>query len=123
MLEVKGLVIATSIVAAATVAWMCQTPDALMRVDSFGGAVAQVAFWGAPTYLLYLALVRARDAVLGVGVVLVALFAAGWASYAADGHSTAALGPAFSGWLFGPAIVIGVALIERAGARGRRREP
>lgn len=55
--------------------------------------------------------------------VLVALFASGWASYATDGHFTAALGPAFSGWIFGPAIVISVALVERIGTRGGRQAP
>ena len=121
MLKVKVAVIASSILAAATVLWMRQTPDALLRVDSFGGAVAEVAFWSAPTFVLYVLLARSRVAVAGEGLVLAAIFLAGWWSYATDWHSTASLGPAGTGWFVGPAVVIGVRLAEsaRAGRGGQ----
>jgi hypothetical protein len=123
MLKVKVVVMASSILAAGTVLWIRQTPDALLRVDSFGGAVTEVAFWSAPTFVLYVLLARSRVAVFGEGLVLAAIFVAGWWSYATDWHSTASLGPAGTGWFVGPAVVIGVRLVEsaRAGAsRGRQ---
>ena len=112
VLKVKVVVVASSILAAATVLWMRQTPDALLRVESFGSAIAEVAFWSAPTYVLYILLARSRVAVVGGGLVLAAIFVAGWWSYATDWHSTASLGPSGSGWLVGPAVVIGVRLAE-----------
>jgi hypothetical protein len=121
MLKVKVAVIASSILAAATVLWIRQTPDALLRVESFGGAITQVAFWSAPTFVLYALLARSRVAVLGEGLVLAAILVAGWWSYATDWHSTASLGPAGTGWFIGPAVVIGVRLVEAArGSQGRQ---
>ncbi len=121
MLKVKVVVIASSILAAATVLWMRQTPDALLRVESFGGATTEVAFWSAPTFVLYVLLARSRAAVVGEGLVLAAIFVAGWWSYATDWHSTASLGPAGSGWLVGPTVVIGVRLAELVRtSRGRQ---
>ena len=123
MVKVKVAVITSSILAAATVLWMRQTPDALLRVDSFGGAVTEVAFWSAPTFVLYVLLARSRVAVVGEGLVLAAVFAAGWWSYSTDWHSTASLGPAGSGWFIGPAVVIGVRLAESARASRGGRAP
>jgi hypothetical protein len=112
MFKVKGAVIAASILAAAAVLWVRQTPDALLRVESFGGAVLEVAFWSTPTFVLYLLLARSWVAVVGEGVLLSAIFVVGWWSYATDWHSTASLGPAGSGWFVGPAVVVGVRLVE-----------
>jgi hypothetical protein len=123
MFKVKAVVIASSILAAATVLWMRQTPDALLRVESFGGAVTEVAFWSAPTFVLYVLLARSRVAVVGEGMVLAAIFVAGWWSYATDWHSTASLGPAGSGWFVGPAIVIGVRLVESVRTSRGRQAP
>jgi hypothetical protein len=120
MVKVKGVVIACSILVASTVLWMRQTPDALLRVESFGGAVTEVAFWSAPTFVLYILLARSRVAAVGEGLVLGVIFVAGWWSYATDWHSTAALGPASSGWFVGPAVVIGVGLVEWARASRAR---
>jgi hypothetical protein len=91
MLKVKVVVIASSILAAATVLWIRQTPDALLRVESLGGAITQVAFWSAPTFVLYALLARSRVAVFGEGLVLAAILVAGWWSHATDWHSTASL--------------------------------
>jgi hypothetical protein len=121
MLRVKVVVIASSILAAATVLWMRQTPDALLRVESFGGAVTEVAFWSAPTFVLYVLLARSRVAVFGEGLVLAAIFVAGWWSYATDWHSTASLGPAGTGWFVGPLVVVGVRLVESV--RASRQAP
>lgn len=121
MLRVKVVVIASSILAAATVLWIRQTPDALLRVESFGGAITEVAFWSAPTFVLYVVLARSRVAVFGQGLVLAAILVAGWWSYATDRHSTASLGPVGTGWFVGPAVVIGVRLVEAARAsRGQQ---
>jgi hypothetical protein len=62
-----------------------------------------------------------RVAVFGEGLVLAAIFVAGWWSYATDWHSTASLGPAGTGWFVGPLVVIGVRLVESA--RASRQAP
>jgi hypothetical protein len=123
MFKVKGVVIGSSILAVAAVLWVRQTPDALLRVESFGGAVLEVAFWSTPTFVLYLLLARSWVTVVGEGVVLAAIFVSGWWSYATDWHSTASLGPAGSGWFVGPAVVIGVRLVESVHASRGRQAP
>ena len=123
MLKVKVVVIASSILAAATVLWMRQTPDALLRVESLGGAVTEVAFWSAPTFVLYVLLARARVVVIGEGLMLAAILVAGWWSHATDRHSTAALGPAGLGWLVGPAAVIGGRCAESVVASRGQQAP
>jgi hypothetical protein len=92
--------------------WLRQTPIATLHVESFGAAVEAVAFWNAPTFVFYIVLARSRTAVVGLGVVLTVLVAGGWWFYATDSHSTAALGPGFSGWFYGPVIVVGFRLFE-----------
>lgn len=117
MLKLKAGVIASSTLAAATVLWLRQTPMATLRVESFGAAVEQVAFGNAPTFAFYIVLARSRTAVVGLGVMLTVMLTGGWWFYATDPHSTAALGPGFSGWLYGPMIVVGVRLLECAWTR------
>src|SRR4051812_30224352 len=46
---VQSCFVVVAIVAAAIVLWVRQTPEALLRTDSFFGAVVEVAFWAAPT--------------------------------------------------------------------------
>jgi hypothetical protein len=118
-LLVESAFAAVAIVAASIVLWFRQTPDALLRVDSFVGGLAQVTFWALPTVVLYMLLARRPAAIVVLeGCALVGLLVWGWWSYATDGHSTASFGPAGSGWLLGPVIVITVWLLQ-ALAKGR----
>jgi hypothetical protein len=107
------------VAACGLVLWIRQSADALLRVDSYGEAVAQVGFWVAPTALLYLVLPRSRRPSVEVAVILtVVLVLQRWAS-ATDWHSTASIGPGMVGWLFGPALVLVAAALERQRSRSR----
>jgi len=105
-------VTATTVLISAAVLWVRQTPYALLRVHSYGGAVGEVLFWGWPAFAVYMGLARRRWTVVLCGVMILAGMVWGWSSYATDESSTASLGPGFLGWLLLPAaeaVVCGVA--------------
>jgi hypothetical protein len=103
---IKGAFIAGAVGASSGVLWFRQTDDALLGVDSIGGAALQVLFWAFPGLVLYFLLARSPTLVVGEGALLVALLVTQWWSSASDGHSTASLGPALTGWYVIPSIVI-----------------
>lgn len=103
---IRGALVAGAVVAPSVVLWFRQTDDALLGVDSIGGAILQVLFWAFPGLALYSLLARSPVAVIGEGALLVVLQVAQWWSSASDGHSTASLGPAMTGWFVIPGIVI-----------------
>ena len=53
---------ALAIVVAASLLWARQTPRSLLRVDGFGAALTEVAFWSAPTIVIYAVLARTAAA-------------------------------------------------------------
>lgn len=109
----KGAFSVVAVVAATVILWVRQTPEALLRVDSFVGGLAEVTFWALPTIVLYMLLERHSSVIILVeGCLIVALLAGGWWFYSTDSHSTASIGPAFGGWIVGPAIVVGVFMCE-----------
>jgi hypothetical protein len=120
-LVVKGAFALFAIVAATVVLWARQTPDALLRVHSFAGGLAQVTFWALPTIALYLVVERASSVIILVeGCLLVGLLVGGWWLYSTDSHSTASIGPAVGGWIVGPGIVIGVFMCKSLAPRKPR---
>ena len=119
--QVKAGVIVASIVLSAAVLWTRQTSDALLGTGSFPGAVAQVAFWAAPSFVLYFKLARSAPAVFVEGAMLHALFIATWWSSATDWHSTASWKPGGAGWVLGPSIVVVGTLLERSVVAARER--
>ncbi|MBW8825069.1 MAG: hypothetical protein JF603_01785 [Acidobacteria bacterium] len=96
-LATKAAFIAVAVLSAASVLWLRQTAEALLRVDSFAGGVAEVLFWAAPTFVLYMLLARSRLAIVIDGCVVIVLLVWGWWSSATDWHSTASLGPGGDG--------------------------
>ena len=125
-LVAKLAFILAAVVIAAAVLWTRQSPDALLGVASFGGAIEEVAFWAAPGLVLYLLLTRTATAIVVEGTALVALLTWGWWSSATDWHSTAALGPAMTGWFLAPSVVLGgliVQLVVQLARRRRRQAP
>ena len=116
---VRVAVAALIVVASATVLWMRQNDRALLGVDSYTGALAEVAFWAAPTLLLFVGLIRNTIAVGVVGAALAVLSSAVWWGSATDWHSTASLGPGLCGWFLGPAVVGAGAAASRWRSRAR----
>src|SRR5947209_2466252 len=49
-----------AILVSAVILFARQSPDALMRSSSFGGALATVAFWDLPALAVYVAFARSR---------------------------------------------------------------
>ena len=88
----KAGFIVVAVVGSASVLWLRQADDALLRADSFAAAIA--------------------------GVLLLLIW--GWWRSATDWHSTAALGPGLLGWLLVPVVVLCGFAIEAA-ARARRK--
>lgn len=119
-LVAKLAVVVAAVGIGAAVLWLRQTPEALLRVDSFAGAALQVAFWAAPGLFLYLLLARNPAAIVAEGGALIALLAWSWWSSATERHSTASLGPAMTGWFLAPSIVLAGVVFQQA--RRRRRE-
>ena len=59
--------VALTVFAAATILWVRQTPDALLSVESFSGAMLQVGFWAGPSLLLYLWKARTAGLIVSEG--------------------------------------------------------
>ena len=75
----KGAFSVVAVVAATVILWVRQTPEALLRVDSFVGGLAEVTFWALPTIVLYMLLERHSSVIILVeGCLIVALLAGGW---------------------------------------------
>ena len=119
--RLKAAFVVLAVVVGASVLWVRQTPDALLRVNSYSAALAEVAFWAAPTVLLYVLIARRRSAVVAGGAALVVSVPLGWWWFATDRHSTASLGPAMVGWLFGPFVMFSGWFGDRL-VRDARRE-
>ena len=113
------MAIALVVIEAATVLWVRQSDTALLRVNSYGGAISEVALFAAPTLLLYVLVIRQTVMVATVALLVGLLLGISWWSSATDWHSTASLGPGFIGWLFGP-LVVGLAAATEAVLRHRR---
>jgi hypothetical protein len=105
-LVLKLVFIVIAIVVPAWTLWVRQTPDALLRVDSFVGGLEQVMFWALPTFAVFLVVPRTRLPVVLGGLATVVLLTWGWWSSAHDWHSTAGGGAAMIGWFLGPAVVV-----------------
>ncbi len=106
-LPLKATFVALAIVIPATILFVRQTDDALLGVDSYWGALAEVTFWAAPGLAVYLLSARTRSAVLLPGVAIVAVLSVQWWHSATDPHSTASLGPGFVGWFYIPLGIAG----------------
>ena len=106
-----------TVLIASVVLWLRQTSDALLRVDNFGAAIAEVVFWAIPTFLLYMLLTRRPRVVIAGGVILVIVWAWGWWSFAVDRHSTASIGPGALGWFIGPLVIVMMWLLARTSRR------
>src|SRR5437868_3009000 len=109
-LEAAGVVV----IVCSVVLWARQTDEALMRVGSFPGALAEVAFYAIPTVGLFLALPRSAVACAAVGGAVSALLVAQWWGTASDRHSTASLGPFVTGWIIGPCLIGFAAAMEKS---------
>lgn len=118
----KSVVVVVTILAAAGALWVRQDSEALLRVASPGGAVAQVAVWGAPAFALYALVVWSRAGMIAMGAALVLIVTATWWWSATDASSTASLGPALVCWIAVPLLVIGTGLVEALVRWGGRRE-
>jgi hypothetical protein len=108
---IKLVFAALAVLMPAVALWVHQTDDALLRVDSFVGAVAQVAFFSFPAVLAYLAFGRRRIVVIGEGIALLAALTAMWWSVAVSWHSTSSIGPFGLGWILLPTLIIGVRVV------------
>jgi hypothetical protein len=100
----KAVIASGAVLLSAAALWSQQTNDALLRVHSFPGAVAEVLFWGLPALVVYVLVARRPTAVFLLGAVLVVSLVAQWWSSATDRHSTASLGPGLLGWFALPAL-------------------
>jgi hypothetical protein len=118
-LVAKAVFVVGAVVLSTVVLWLRQTPEALLRVASFPGGLAEVGFWALPSFVLYVLLARSPVTIAVDGFALTVILSWGWWSYATDWHSTASLGPAGTGWFFGPIVVVAVRLIERVARRRR----
>lgn len=112
-IEGRVAVGAAIVVVPAVSLWTRQTPEAQLRVDSFGGAVAEVAFWSVPTVVCVM-LFRRRTTIVVSGLGATAVLTAVWSGSARDWHSTASWRPALIGW-----FVLPVALLIVRFAEGR----
>jgi hypothetical protein len=74
---------AAIVVVPAVSLWTRQTPEAQLRVDSFGGAVAEVAFWSVPTVVCVM-LLRRRTTIVVSGLGATAVLTAVWSGSARD---------------------------------------
>ena len=63
-LVVKAAFAVFAVVTATVVLWVRQTPDALLRVESFVGGLAQVTIWALPTIVLYLLVERGSSVII-----------------------------------------------------------
>lgn len=104
------------VVVPAVILWTRQTSGALLGVDSFGGAVAAMVLWHAPTVICVMLLRRRTTIVVG-GLGATMVLAAVWWRSARDWHSTASFGPGSFGWLLLP---LGLLTLRFAESRPRR---
>jgi hypothetical protein len=115
--------ITVAVIAAASLLWTRQTPRALLRVDSFGAALAEVVFWSVPTIVIYALLARTAAATMLGGVALVVTQSWCWWWFATDPHSTASFGPGGLGFVLGPLVAtfwwLGHRLVRDAPQRSR----
>ena len=117
----KALGALALMVACALVLWVRQTDDALLAVDSFLGAVAEVSFWSAPTLVLFVVFPRRWRAAAVVGGLLTLLLLTQWWRSATDWHSTAGVGPAVTGWFYGPVVIAAGTAVSASLGRRRAR--
>jgi hypothetical protein len=107
-LRFTGAVTGVTVLVSAVVLWEKHTPDALLRVNWFFGAVIEVVFWGWPAFAVYIWLARDKWTATLCGVLIFVAMVRGWSAFATDPSSTASVGPGFLGWLLLPAAVGGV---------------
>lgn len=112
---------AAIVVVPAVILWTRQTSQAQLRVDSFGGAVAEVAFWSVPAVAVTVLLLRRRQVIVIGGAGATAVLAAVWWGSARDWHSTASWRPALMGWFVLPVVLLLLRFAE--GRLGRHRRP
>ncbi len=93
-LLIRIAVVVVVTLSAAWALWSRQTPDALLRVDSFVGAIGEVAFWSLPAFVVFLVCAR-RPLALALCAAVLCLTPLQWWSSATDRHSTAGIGPGF----------------------------
>jgi len=114
---------AAIVVVPAVVLWARQNSRAQLRVHSFGGAVAEVIFWSAPTALIAMFLLRRRPTIISGGVAATAVLTAVWWGSARDWHSTASWRPALMGWFLLPIALLVLRFVEGRLHRGHVGEP
>jgi len=100
---------------------MRQTREALLGVDSLGGALATVLLFSLPTVGGCMLLPRRRQMIVIGGAGATAVLAAVWWGSARDWHSTASWRPALVGWFVLPVVLLLLRFAE--GRLGRHRRP
>jgi hypothetical protein len=111
------------VVVPATVLWSRQTPQAQLRVGSFGAAAAEVLFWSAPTIVVCILFLRTRWALVGGATAAVVALALVWWGSARDWHSTASWRPALTGWVLVPVGLLVLRFVEARLARDGAPDP
>jgi hypothetical protein len=102
----KLVVVFFVLVLSGVVLWVRQTSDALLRVGSFGGAVAEVLFFALPSLVAFALIPRRWWGIAASAAVLAWFTIADWWSSATFSGSTASLGPAFTGWFIVPSLLV-----------------
>lgn len=103
----------------AVVLWVRQTREALLGVDSFGGALAMALLLSLPTVGGCMLLPRRRPTILIGGLGAAAALSAVWWGSARDWHSTASWRPALVGWFMLPIALLVLRFAEGRFNRGR----
>lgn len=101
-----GVAALVVVILPSVVLWIRQSPRALLRIDSFGGALGEVALFAVPSLAVFMLLLRTRAALVVGGLSAVVLSCGAWWHTARDGHSTASLLPGITGWFLLPVILV-----------------
>lgn len=101
----KSMIVVGVAVVSAGILSIRKTSRTLLRVGSFGGAVAEVVFWAAPGIVAFVVVPR-RWLGLSVSTVLLGgLTVVQWWSSSIDRSSTASVGPFITGWMIVPVLL------------------
>jgi hypothetical protein len=93
-------------VASAAVLWIRQTPGATMHVGSFGRALGAVLLFGFPGLIAFVLIPTRWWGIAASAAVLAGLMVSDWWASSTTWHSTASLGPAITGWIIVPSLLV-----------------